>query len=537
MSRTTVVCSDLSFAWPDGTPVLDGLDLAFEGGRTGLVGANGAGKSTLLRLIAGELPPTAGDVHVAGTVGYLPADRRPRRRRHGGRAARHRRAARGRRARSRPATRRSGDLAAVGDDWLTSSERARAVARPARPALRPRPARSARSPAARRCSPRWPACSSIRPRSRCSTSRPTTSTRPRASGCTPPSSAWPGVLVVVSHDRELLEHVEQIVELRAAARPHVRRHVLGLRRARWPPSRRRRSGWCGSPRPTSEAGEAASSPRPRSRWPGAKRYADKDFANKRRPKIDHERAQAGGAGLGGQATGSCTARSWTPPAARSTRPRPPSATTTASASTCPPPRCRPAARCVGRLPGFVGARAGADRRRRAQRLRQDHAAARGARRRSRAGRLPAATARRARRRGCRCWTTSAPPRRRPRRSTCARELARFLVRGAEVDRPAGTLSGGERFRVCLAPAAAGRPGAAAAAARRADQQPRPRQRRPARRRAGRLPRRAGRGEPRRRTCSTTSGWTGCTGSARRTSHTVCAPHTCCSVCADRARGV
>jgi ATPase subunit of ABC transporter with duplicated ATPase domains len=30
------------------------------------------------------------------------------------------------------------------------------------------------------------------------------------------------------------------------------------------------------------------------------------------------------------------------------------------------------------------------------------------------------------------------------------QLARFLVRGAEVDRPAGTLSGGERFRVCLA---------------------------------------------------------------------------------------
>ena len=72
MSRTAVVCSDLSFSWPDGTAVLDGLDLAIEGGRTGLVGANGTGKSTLLRLVAGLLTPTGGGVHVEGTVGYLP---------------------------------------------------------------------------------------------------------------------------------------------------------------------------------------------------------------------------------------------------------------------------------------------------------------------------------------------------------------------------------------------------------------------------------------------------------------------------------
>jgi ATPase subunit of ABC transporter with duplicated ATPase domains len=67
-----IVCSDLSFAWADGTVVLDGLDAAFGTGRTGLIGVNGSGKSTLLRLAAGELRPASGTVAVEGEVGYLP---------------------------------------------------------------------------------------------------------------------------------------------------------------------------------------------------------------------------------------------------------------------------------------------------------------------------------------------------------------------------------------------------------------------------------------------------------------------------------
>ncbi|WP_329393853.1 ATP-binding cassette domain-containing protein [Streptomyces lydicus] len=68
----SVVCTGLGFDWPDGTPVLDGFHLAVGPGRTGLIGLNGSGKSTLLKLIAGELTPTAGSVKVAGEVGYLP---------------------------------------------------------------------------------------------------------------------------------------------------------------------------------------------------------------------------------------------------------------------------------------------------------------------------------------------------------------------------------------------------------------------------------------------------------------------------------
>jgi ATPase subunit of ABC transporter with duplicated ATPase domains len=67
-----IVCSDLSFAWEDGTVVLDGLDAAFGTGRTGLIGVNGSGKSTLLKIIAGELRPGSGGVTVEGEIGYLP---------------------------------------------------------------------------------------------------------------------------------------------------------------------------------------------------------------------------------------------------------------------------------------------------------------------------------------------------------------------------------------------------------------------------------------------------------------------------------
>ena len=65
--------SRVSYALPDGTPLLD--DVSFRvpaGGVVALVGANGAGKSTLLRLIAGELPMQTGAVTTSGTIGVMP---------------------------------------------------------------------------------------------------------------------------------------------------------------------------------------------------------------------------------------------------------------------------------------------------------------------------------------------------------------------------------------------------------------------------------------------------------------------------------
>ncbi|MCX5339186.1 ribosomal protection-like ABC-F family protein [Streptomyces atratus] len=72
MSDASIVCSNLSFTWPDDTPVFQDLSFTVGSGSTGLVAPNGTGKSTLLKLIAGELRPGNGSVSAAGALGYLP---------------------------------------------------------------------------------------------------------------------------------------------------------------------------------------------------------------------------------------------------------------------------------------------------------------------------------------------------------------------------------------------------------------------------------------------------------------------------------
>jgi ATPase subunit of ABC transporter with duplicated ATPase domains len=125
-----IVCSALTFAWPDGAPVLSGVTVSFGPGRTGLIGVNGSGKSTLLRLIAGDLRPGSGTVRTHGEIGYLPQA-------------------------ITLGTRRSvSDLLGI-------------------------------------IRPRWPRCSCAARMSCCSTSRPTTSTWTRADGSTTPSPPGP----------------------------------------------------------------------------------------------------------------------------------------------------------------------------------------------------------------------------------------------------------------------------------------------------------------------------------------------------------
>ena len=72
MSGAPVVCSHLSFSWPGDIPVFQDLSFSLPVGRTGLAAPNGAGKTTLLRLIAGEYRPDAGTVGVVGVLGHLP---------------------------------------------------------------------------------------------------------------------------------------------------------------------------------------------------------------------------------------------------------------------------------------------------------------------------------------------------------------------------------------------------------------------------------------------------------------------------------
>ncbi|MCG7393506.1 ATP-binding cassette domain-containing protein [Microvirga sp. ACRRW] len=67
----SIILSRLSWSLPDGQPLLSRLDLNFGPERTGLVGRNGVGKTTLLKLVSGEMRPHSGTVSVKGSLGML----------------------------------------------------------------------------------------------------------------------------------------------------------------------------------------------------------------------------------------------------------------------------------------------------------------------------------------------------------------------------------------------------------------------------------------------------------------------------------
>ena len=209
--RPAVGCAGLSLAWPDGSPVLAGLELAFAAGRTGLIGRNGSGKSTLLRLIAGHLAPSAGTISAVGDVAYLPqhlpldtartvADLLGV-----GAAVRALRAV------------TAGDsspqhFSAIGDDWDVEE---RALAMLDRMGLPADLDRTVGTVSGGEAVLTAVAGLLVRRASITLLDEPTNNLdRPAREVLYQAVRSWPGVLVVVSHDRELLECIDQVVELR-----------------------------------------------------------------------------------------------------------------------------------------------------------------------------------------------------------------------------------------------------------------------------------------------------------------------------------
>jgi ATPase subunit of ABC transporter with duplicated ATPase domains len=68
---SAITLSNLTWSTPEGVPLFQNIELSFGRERAGLVGRNGVGKTTLLRLIAGELAPQSGSIAVFGTLGML----------------------------------------------------------------------------------------------------------------------------------------------------------------------------------------------------------------------------------------------------------------------------------------------------------------------------------------------------------------------------------------------------------------------------------------------------------------------------------
>ncbi|MET0189427.1 MAG: ATP-binding cassette domain-containing protein, partial [Pseudonocardia sediminis] len=219
---SAVTAAGLSFSWPDGTPVLHDLDAAFGPGRTGLVGANGCGKSTLLRLIVGELTPDAGTVSVAGTPVLLRQDLALRtgdtESSEGGTSINTvsdllgittRRAALAAVVEGRA---EPGDWTALADDWDVE-DRARAqLDRLGLPADLDRTVETLSGGEAVLTAL---AALLVDPPDVALLDEPTNNLdRDARARLYDAVDAWPGVLLVVSHDRGLLEHVDRIAELR-----------------------------------------------------------------------------------------------------------------------------------------------------------------------------------------------------------------------------------------------------------------------------------------------------------------------------------
>jgi ATPase subunit of ABC transporter with duplicated ATPase domains len=71
---SAITISQLSYSAPDGRQLFSHLDLSFTAGKTGIVGHNGGGKSTLMGLTMGTLVASSGTIIVHGRLAMLRQD-------------------------------------------------------------------------------------------------------------------------------------------------------------------------------------------------------------------------------------------------------------------------------------------------------------------------------------------------------------------------------------------------------------------------------------------------------------------------------
>ncbi len=69
-----ITLNNVSLEWPNGTTCFSDLNAVFSSHLTGLIGDNGSGKTSLIRVILSELEPSAGSVERPSNIAYLPQD-------------------------------------------------------------------------------------------------------------------------------------------------------------------------------------------------------------------------------------------------------------------------------------------------------------------------------------------------------------------------------------------------------------------------------------------------------------------------------
>ena len=72
-----ITANNISFEVSGGISIFKNISISFDGEKSGLVGKNGTGKTTLLRLLVGEIQPSNGKIYKIGRVAYLPQDYSP----------------------------------------------------------------------------------------------------------------------------------------------------------------------------------------------------------------------------------------------------------------------------------------------------------------------------------------------------------------------------------------------------------------------------------------------------------------------------